>query len=88
MSQSKKVKIRWRRIATIFIAAYLIYWTGVSVHHMIAIGQQDAVLTQKISSVRAQNRVLSHDISALHNSTTLKQILAGDTPLPTANTAP
>jgi len=88
MTQTKKLRIRWRRIVTMVIAAYLVYWCGVSVHHMLAIGQREAVLSQKIAMVRSQNYVLTNDIHSLHNPTQLKKILSGNAPLPNASIAP
>ncbi len=89
MSTAKrKVRFRWRRSVTILIAGYLIYWSGVSVHHLLVIHQQEQVLNQKIAAVKAQNHVLHGDIQELHNPARLKQILTGKAPLPHPNGQP
>ncbi|MCL5116220.1 MAG: hypothetical protein M1272_03615 [Firmicutes bacterium] len=82
MTSKKTVRIRWRRIATFLIAAYLVYWSGVSIHHMWAISQQERALNQKIAAVQAQNRVLTQDVRTLHNPRKLREMLTGQAPLP------
>lgn len=89
MSTAKRrVRFRWRRSVTILIALYLMYWSGVSVHHMLVIRHQEQGLSQKIAAVKAQNHVLHGDINELHNSAKLKQILTGKAPLPNPNGQP
>lgn len=89
MSTSKrKVRLRWRRIITWVILAYMLYWCGVSVHHIIAIRHQESTLQTQITQVKAQNRTLSGDIRQLHNPSDLKKILTGQAPLPTLTSQP
>lgn len=85
MSGKKALRIRWRRIATFIILAYLLYWTGVSLHHILAIHRQERALSQRIAQVQAQNRMLARDIHTLHNPRQLKQILTGQAPLPSVD---
>lgn len=81
----KALRINWRRIATFVILAYLIYWSGVSLHHMWVISQQQRALSQRIEAVKAQNHILRRDIHSLHNPTTLRKILTGQAPLPSVD---
>lgn len=83
MKTSKpKLRFRWRRLATILIGGYLIYWTGVSLHHIVVIQQDQRALNQKIAAVRARNHVLTVDIRMLQNPAELKGMLTGKIPYP------
>ena len=83
MAASKpKVRLRWRRLATIVIGAYLLYWSGVSLHHMIVIAQDQHALSQKIAAIRAKNHVLTLDLRLLNNPAKLKGMLTGKIPYP------
>lgn len=85
MAKAKpKVRFRWRRLATILIGGYLLYWSGVSAHHVWTISQQQHALNQKIAAVRSENHVLTTDIHMLNNSAKLKGMLSGKTPYPNA----
>ncbi len=89
MSTAKRrVRFRWRRSITILIALYLMYWSGVSVHHMLVIRHQEQALSQKIAAIKVQNHVLHGDINELHNPAKLKEILTGKAPLPNPNGQP
>ena len=81
-SAKPKLRLRWRRMATILIGFYLIYWSGVSAGHMWTIGRQEQALRARIGVVQAQNRVLSTDITVLNNPLKLKAMLSGQTPFP------
>jgi len=85
MAGKPKVRFRWRRTVTIFVVGYLAYWSVVSLHHIVVISHQEASLSQKISTVRNQNRILDRDIQTLHNPQQLKEMLAGKKPLPNPN---
>ncbi|MCY0879633.1 MAG: hypothetical protein OWU84_11920 [Firmicutes bacterium] len=88
MTARRRWRFRWRRAVTLIIGAYLVYWAGVSVHHILAIRAEEQTLTRQIAVVRKDNRVLEGDIRALHNPRTLKRILTGQAPLPTITTVP
>lgn len=88
MTGTRKVRMRWRRTATLIIVVYLLYWSGVSVDHMWVIWHQERALNQKIAAVKSRNQVFSQDIKDLHNPATLKQMLTGKTSLPNVGTAP
>ena len=77
-----KLRMRWRRLATILISVYLIYGSGVSLHHIWVIALQQQALQGKISVVQTQNRVLGTDIKVLHNPVKLKAMLSGKAPFP------
>jgi cell division protein FtsB len=64
------------------IAAYLMYWTGVSIHHIVVISHDTTALNQKIALTRAKNRVLTTDIHELDNRGDLKGMLTGKIPFP------
>ncbi len=88
MASKRKFRLRWRRMATILIGAYLVYWSGVSVHHIFAIRHDEQSLNHKIAVIRTRNHVLTMDLQLLNNSAKLKRILSGQMPLPNPNGTP
>ncbi len=77
-----RIRFRWRRVATLVIGAYLVYWTGVSVHHMMVISRDQSALSHKIAVIQTQNRALKSDIHILNNPRQLKGMLSGKVPFP------
>jgi cell division protein FtsB len=88
VTAKKRWRFRWRRAVTIVIGTYLVYWTVVSVHHILVIRQAEHTLDQQIAVVQEDNRALKADIHELHNRQMLKRILSGQAPLPTITSAP
>lgn len=83
MTQTKrKLRFHWRRLATIVIGVYLVYWAGVSVHHIMVISQDTSALSHKITVIREKNHVLTTDIHILNNPQQLKGMLSGKIPFP------
>lgn len=89
MNPPKKVRFRWRRIITIVIGGYLLFWAGTSLGHIWTLSHQEAALRQNIIAEKSQNLRLHQDIHQLRQPSTLKAILTGRAPLPTnVNTTP
>ncbi len=77
-----RLRIRWRKLATILIVGYLGFWSAVSVGHIISLWNQEQVLNHQIAQTRTQNRALQAEILQLQQPATLKQILTGKQALP------
>lgn len=84
-TSKRKLRFRWKKMATVVIGAYLVYWSGVSVHHILVIRHDEQSLNHKIAVIKAKNHVLTTDIHLLNNPVQLKRILSGQKPLPNPN---
>jgi cell division protein FtsB len=83
-----KRRVRWRRLATILIMAYLAYWSAVSVGHLWNLWLTQRSLQARIARVSQQNQLLTREVQAFRRPATVRSLISGEKPLPSLTVTP
>jgi cell division protein FtsB len=73
----RRLRLRWRKLAGLAIAAYLSIWFGQSLVHYVVLRGEEANWQSQIQTAKAMNAALSRDIQDLRNPAYLKRMVAG-----------
>lgn len=87
IARARKIRVRWRRAATIGILSYLGFWSAISGVHMWNLWRAEARLNQQIHAVKMQNQLFQQDLTKLRNPAFVKKMVSGQVPVPNSNLA-
>jgi cell division protein FtsB len=82
VAHHKRLRFRWKKFVTVFVLAYLLFWSVRSGVHMWVLWHDQQALRQQITVVQTNNRQLHADIREMKNPALIKGMITGRVSIP------